>query len=129
MLVKNYTRKYVQLTKGLQLNIFSCIVFNKHPQQKLLIPIGCLTPFSFSLSNQRREQYMSEKTTVNLPAKYSITMTHMLSVADVATILGVCRQTVYTYIYTEGLPSITVGRIRRIHPDSLNKWVLEKEKT
>jgi excisionase family DNA binding protein len=54
---------------------------------------------------------------------------HMLSVADVATILGVSRQTIYTYIYTEGLPSITVGRIRRVHPDSLNKWILEREKT
>jgi excisionase family DNA binding protein len=53
----------------------------------------------------------------------------MLSVAEVATIIGVSRQTVYTYIYTEGLPSITVGRIRRIHPESLHKWLLAREKT
>jgi excisionase family DNA binding protein len=70
------------------------------------------------------------KNTTGIPhTKNTITMSHMLSVADVATILGVSRQTVYTYIYTESLPSITVGRIRRIHPDSLNKWILEREKT
>ena len=43
----------------------------------------------------------------------------LLSVSDVAIQLGVCRQTVYTFIYREGLPSIVVGRIRRVHPDSL----------
>jgi len=51
----------------------------------------------------------------------------LLSVSDAATLLGVCRQTVYTYIYHEGLPSITVGGIRRIHPASLEKWILERE--
>ena len=60
---------------------------------------------------------------------YRISLSHMLSVAEVATIIGVSRQTVYTYIYTEGLPSITVGRIRRIHPESLHKWLLAREKT
>ena len=53
----------------------------------------------------------------------------LLSVADVAGYLGVSRQTVYTYIYHEGLPSITVGGIRRIHPESLKKWLLAREKT
>ena len=28
----------------------------------------------------------------------------LLSVQEVATVLGVCRQTVYAYIYREGLP-------------------------
>src|SRR5205807_880499 len=51
----------------------------------------------------------------------------LLSVSDVATLLGVCRQTVYNYMYHEGLPSISVGGIRRIHPDSLNHWILERE--
>ena len=46
-----------------------------------------------------------------------------LSVADVAVQLGVCRQTVYHLIYHEGLPSIQVGGIRRIHPDSLDQWL------
>src|SRR5437660_141032 len=32
----------------------------------------------------------------------------LLSVSDVATLLGVCRQTVYNYMYHEGLPSISV---------------------
>jgi excisionase family DNA binding protein len=51
----------------------------------------------------------------------------LLSVADVAIQLGVCRQTVYTFIYREGLPSILVGRIRRVHPDSLEDWLRERE--
>ncbi|MGH2510966.1 MAG: helix-turn-helix domain-containing protein [Rhabdochlamydiaceae bacterium] len=52
----------------------------------------------------------------------------LLSVTDVAVQLGVCRQTVYNLIYSEGLPSIQVRGMRRIHPDSLNKWLKEHEK-
>ena len=51
----------------------------------------------------------------------------LLSIADVAIQLGVCRQTVYTYIYREGLPSIKVRGIRRVHPDSLYSWLRERE--
>ncbi len=51
----------------------------------------------------------------------------LLSVTDVAIQLGVCRQTVYNFIYREGLPSIVVGRIRRVHPDSLQVWLKERE--
>ena len=51
----------------------------------------------------------------------------LLSVADVAVQLGVCRQTVYNFIYREGLPSIRVGSIRRVHPDSLYGWLKERE--
>jgi hypothetical protein len=43
----------------------------------------------------------------------------LLSVADVAIQLGVCRTTVYHYIYTEGLPSMLLRGVRRVHPDSL----------
>ena len=52
----------------------------------------------------------------------------LLSVSDVADRLGVCRQTVYTYIYHEGLPSIKVRGIRRVHPDSLHSWLMERER-
>ncbi len=51
----------------------------------------------------------------------------LLSVADVAIRLGVCRQTAYKLISCEGLPSILVRRIRRVHPDSLNVWLKERE--
>ncbi len=51
----------------------------------------------------------------------------LLSVADVSIQLGVCRQTVYNLIYREGLPSILVGRKRKVHPDSLNDWLKERE--
>ena len=51
----------------------------------------------------------------------------LLSIADVAVQLGVCRQTVYTYIYHEGLPSIKVRGIRRVHPGSLVDWLKKRE--
>jgi len=51
----------------------------------------------------------------------------LLSVPDVAIQLGVCRQTVYNFIYRESLPSILVGRIRRGHPDSLQDWIRARE--
>lgn len=51
----------------------------------------------------------------------------LLSVSDVAVQLGVCRQTVYSYIYRERLPSIKVRGMRRGHPDSLRRWLEERE--
>jgi excisionase family DNA binding protein len=53
----------------------------------------------------------------------SVVQPLLLSIADVAVQLGVCRQTVYTYIYHEGLPSIKVRGMRRVHPDSLDDWL------
>lgn len=53
----------------------------------------------------------------------------LLSVADVAMQLGVCRQTVYNFIYREGLPSIQVRKIRRVDPDSLRVWLKERERS
>ena len=51
----------------------------------------------------------------------------LLSVADVAVQLGVCRQTVYNFIYWERLPTIKVRGMRRVHPDSLDVWLKERE--
>ncbi len=51
----------------------------------------------------------------------------LLSVAEVAVVLGVCRQTVYGYIYREQLPTIKVRGMRRVHPDSLRRWLEERE--
>jgi excisionase family DNA binding protein len=53
----------------------------------------------------------------------------LLTVSQTAELLCVSRQTVYAYIYKQGLPSISVGGIRRIHPDSLMRWLAEREKT
>jgi excisionase family DNA binding protein len=52
----------------------------------------------------------------------------LLSIQDVAVQIGVCRQTVYNLIYHEGLPSILVRGVRRVHPDSLNEWLKAHEK-
>jgi excisionase family DNA binding protein len=51
----------------------------------------------------------------------------LLSVADVAIQLGVCRTTVYHYIYLEGLPSMLLRGVRRVHPDSLQTWLKSHE--
>lgn len=59
--------------------------------------------------------------------KLSTVQPLLLTVPDVAIQLGVCRQTVYNLIYREGLPSILVGRIRRVHPDSLRDWLKGRE--
>jgi excisionase family DNA binding protein len=51
----------------------------------------------------------------------------LLTISDVAVQLGVCRQTVYTLMYREKLPSIKVRGVRRVHPDSLRRWLAERE--
>ena len=51
----------------------------------------------------------------------------LLSVADVAIQLGVCRKTVYNYMYYEGLPSMLLRGVRRIHPGSLAEWLKAQE--
>jgi excisionase family DNA binding protein len=60
--------------------------------------------------------------------KLSIVQPLLLTIPDVAVQLGVCRQTVYNLIYREGLPSILVGRSRRVHPDSLHNWIKSRER-
>ena len=47
----------------------------------------------------------------------------LLTIPDVAIQLGVCRQTVYKLIYKKGLPSVLLGGVRRVHPDSLRDWL------
>ena len=47
----------------------------------------------------------------------------LLTIPDVAIQLGVCRNTVYSLIYHKGLPSLRVGNVRRVHPDSLQDWL------
>jgi excisionase family DNA binding protein len=51
----------------------------------------------------------------------------LLTVSDVAIQLGVCRTTVYKYIYLEGLPSMLLRGVRRVHPDSLHQWLKAHE--
>jgi len=51
----------------------------------------------------------------------------LLTVSDVAIRLGVCRATVYRYIYHEGLPTLLLRGVRRVHPDSLEKWLRAHE--
>jgi len=53
----------------------------------------------------------------------------LLTVGQVATLLGVHRSTVYTLIEKEGLPTVPLGRRRgtRIRVASLHRWLQERE--
>ncbi len=59
--------------------------------------------------------------------KQSIAQPLLLTIPDVAIQLGVCRATVYNLIYRCGLPSVTLGTARRVHPNSLQEWLKLKE--
>ena len=53
----------------------------------------------------------------------------LLTIPEVAKLLGIGRTTVYTLIHQEGLPSVTLGshgkmRIRRV---SLERWLQSRE--
>jgi excisionase family DNA binding protein len=60
--------------------------------------------------------------------KISMAQPMLLSVTDVAAQMSVCRQTVYNYIYHEGLPSIKVRGLRRVRSDALQEWLKGYEK-
>jgi len=59
--------------------------------------------------------------------KLSTVQPLLLTIPDVAIQLGVCRGTIYNLIYRQGLPSVMLGSVRRVHPDSLQKWLKEHE--
>jgi excisionase family DNA binding protein len=51
----------------------------------------------------------------------------LLTIPDIAVQLGVCRTTVYNLIYYKGLPSMLLGNVRRVHPESLQAWLKQYE--
>ena len=51
----------------------------------------------------------------------------LLSVAEVAVHLGVCRQTVYNLIYDGSLPSVKFRGVRRVSRNSLDEWLKQLE--
>lgn len=50
----------------------------------------------------------------------------LLAPKEVAQILGVHQETVYLLIRNDGLPSIRVGRARRVDSASLAEWIAER---
>jgi excisionase family DNA binding protein len=52
----------------------------------------------------------------------------LLTIPDVAIRLGVCRATVYNLIYRYNLPYVMLGGVRRVHPDSLERWLSQHER-
>ncbi|MDQ6662315.1 MAG: helix-turn-helix domain-containing protein [Chloroflexota bacterium] len=59
--------------------------------------------------------------------KQSTAQPLLLTVPDVAIQLGVCPATVYNLMNRKGLPSVKVGSMRRISPESLQKWLKQQE--
>jgi excisionase family DNA binding protein len=59
--------------------------------------------------------------------KISMVQPLLLTVPDVAVRLAVSRATVYRYIYHEGLPTMLLRGVRRVHPDSLEQWLKAHE--
>ncbi len=51
----------------------------------------------------------------------------LLTIPDVAILLGVSRGTVYNLMYHQGLPTVKFSGMKRVHPDSLQKWLKERE--
>ena len=51
----------------------------------------------------------------------------LLSIAEVATSLGMCRSKVYELIAKEGLPVMRFGRSVRVSPTALQQWLEERE--
>lgn len=53
----------------------------------------------------------------------------LLSVDQTAKALNVCRAQVYKLMYYSGLPSIKVGKSRRVAVSDLRQWVARQERT
>ena len=52
----------------------------------------------------------------------------LLTIPAVAEFLGVTPPTVYSLIYTEGLPTVKLGKCARVIPSSLYAWLKQREK-
>ncbi len=59
--------------------------------------------------------------------KQSTSQRLLLTVSDVAIVLGVCPATVYNLMYREGLPSVKIGSMRRFYIDSVQTWAKQRE--
>jgi len=59
--------------------------------------------------------------------KTSTAQRQLLTVSDVAIVLGVCPATVYNLMYREGLPSVKIGSMRRFYLDSVHVWLKQHE--
>jgi excisionase family DNA binding protein len=54
------------------------------------------------------------------------TTSALFTIPQVATYLGICRAHVYTLIQS-GLPTIKLGRLVRIHKQTLDAWLKDQE--
>lgn len=47
----------------------------------------------------------------------------LLTYRETADRLGVCVRTVYAYVAAGELPTVRLGRLRRVHPDDLTRFI------
>lgn len=59
----------------------------------------------------------------------SLQVQPLLTIPQVAKVLGVSRPTVYELMYRHGLPRMNIGRSVRIHPASFQRWLAEREQS
>jgi len=59
--------------------------------------------------------------------KRNVPMEYLLRPEEAAQILGVSRATLYQLIRAGKMPSVKIGRSRRIHAEALRKWVTQHE--
>ncbi|HZO71135.1 MAG TPA: helix-turn-helix domain-containing protein [Ktedonobacteraceae bacterium] len=62
-------------------------------------------------------------------ATHGVVLPLLLTIPMVAAKLGVSRPTVYDLIYRHGLPSLKLGRSRRVAAASLERWLQEREQS
>ena len=73
---------------------------------------------------------MRKATSLTPDASIAGPLQDLLTLPEVAKILGISRPTVYTLIDNEGLPVVRLGnRNVRVVPRSLQLWIMKRERT
>ena len=54
---------------------------------------------------------------------------HLLSADELARALGVGRTTAYSLLWSGAIPSIKVGRLRKVHREDLEAYLAERMKS
>ncbi|GER87605.1 hypothetical protein KDW_17670 [Dictyobacter vulcani] len=68
-----------------------------------------------------------QKIAIKPPSQTAGELEPLLTIAQVAAILGVTRPTVYELIYKHGLPVVRLQKNVRVIPTSLTQWLATRE--
>jgi excisionase family DNA binding protein len=56
-----------------------------------------------------------------------IMATKLLKVTDVANVLNISRSKAYSMLDQGDIPSIRMGKLRRVHPEVLNQFIIDNQ--